>query len=139
MRPRSADDDATVAAFGSEVEVDVEVDQPVEVPFEAKVVREHDHGVLVVEGEIDPSTAERFGASIDAALAQSPRIVIDLSAVTFMDSTGIRVLVQRIRRAEDGAPLALRDPSVPVSRLLTITGLDRVIPLEGEPVGDLQP
>lgn len=78
-------------------------------------------GALVLGGEIDSYTAPELAER----LADDPAIdVIDLAAVTFIDSSGLRVLVQAHQaRAEAGETLTLRSPSAAVQRLFEISGL----------------
>ncbi len=78
-------------------------------------------GALVLDGEIDGFTAPGLGERLAADRSVD---VIDLAAVTFIDSSGLRVLVQAHQeRAEAGATLTLRSPSAAVQRLLEISGL----------------
>jgi anti-sigma B factor antagonist len=90
--------------------------------------RDGDVGVVTVSGEVDMYTAPQLKACmlelIDGGVR---RIVIDLSAVTFIDSTALGVLIGGVRRlhAASGA-MALVVTSRPVERVLSITGLDRV-------------
>lgn len=53
-------------------------------------------------------------------------VVLDMSAVEYIDSMSLRLIVQTQRRlTEEGGGLVLRNPSHIVMRLLEITGLDR--------------
>ena len=79
-----------------------------------------------LEGEIDAETGilvQDAVARVDPARHQS--IELDLSAVTFVDSSGIGALVQA-RRVADGAGvrIVLVDPSHPVVRVLALVGLE---------------
>jgi anti-sigma B factor antagonist len=77
-------------------------------------------GALVLSGEIDSYTATELAQR----LGDEPIDVLDLAAVTFIDSSGLRVLVEAHQvRMERGTRLALRAPSAPVQRLLEISGL----------------
>jgi anti-sigma B factor antagonist len=78
-------------------------------------------GVLVLSGEIDSYTAP----ALAERLTSDPLLeVVDLSAITFIDSTGLRTLLQaQSTRREDGSRFVLRAPSAPVQRLLEISGL----------------
>ena len=78
-------------------------------------------GALVLDGEIDSFTAPVLAAR----LAGDPRVdVVDVANVTFIDSSGLRVLVQVHQdRLAAGAALVLRSPSASVQRLLEISGL----------------
>ena len=78
---------------------------------------------LTAVGEIDSHTSTRLDQAL-AALGSDQAIVIDLSQVTFVDSSGLRVIVAVHNRVDQaGGALTLRDPSEAVLRLLEITGL----------------
>lgn len=79
-----------------------------------------DHG-LIVRGEIDAHTAPALAESIAAS---GPSVRLDLSGVEFVDSSGLRVLIEAHQRAVDeGGQLTLADPSPAVQRLLEISGV----------------
>jgi anti-sigma B factor antagonist len=90
----------------------------------------HGHQVVVVAGEIDISTTPVLNAYLlNAAYTTSGKggidLVVDLSAVTFMDASGLTVLLRadhRARRA--GGRLRLAAPTARIARLLAITHLD---------------
>lgn len=95
-------------------------------------VREIAGGWAVV-GEIDASTAP----TLEAALADLPEggepVVLDLGDVTFIDSSGLRVLIALASRASDGGRSVKIDrPSPTVARLLEITGLAEMFGLESD-------
>jgi anti-sigma B factor antagonist len=78
-------------------------------------------------GDIDAATVDPLREELLALVeAEHPdRLVIDLTDVTFMDSTGLGVLV-RVRNAqlEHGGDVAVVNAIPRVQRVLTITGLD---------------
>lgn len=77
---------------------------------------------FAVVGEIDAHTAPE----ISEAVAQSPleSIEIDLSGVEFVDSSGLRTLIEAHQRFEsNGGSLTLVRPSAVVSRLFEISGV----------------
>ncbi|WBP84546.1 STAS domain-containing protein [Kitasatospora cathayae] len=77
-------------------------------------------------GEIDLATAPRLRHRLAAALEAHREVVLDLSEVTFMDCSGLRVLVQARNQADQyGGRLVLRGVGRPVARLLKLTGLSR--------------
>ena len=82
---------------------------------------------VILTGEIDLANAEEFLVLAQAMIAECPeaRFTIDLSGVTFIDSTGLAMLV-RIRTAATDAGMDLRLAGTPprVRQLLEITGLD---------------
>lgn len=84
---------------------------------------------LVVEGELDIATAPELGRRLLAAEASAARVVVDLRAVGFMDSTGLSALLaSRERHRERGAsgPGLVVDAGH-VRRVLELTGCDDMI------------
>jgi anti-sigma B factor antagonist len=86
--------------------------------------------VLSVEGEMDLYSAP---AVRDAALAAMDsgvdHLVLDLTAVPFMDSSGLGVIVACLKRLREmGGDLAVvSPPTSPPTKLLSLTGLDHAI------------
>jgi anti-sigma B factor antagonist len=84
-------------------------------------------GVAVVEvgGEIELNNAAQLRAMlVDSDQSDQVGLVIDLSGVTFIDSTGIGVLVGALKRArEHGQSFVLASPQRRVRRIFEITGL----------------
>jgi len=83
--------------------------------------------VLAVRGEIDVAVAKLLSKELDsladAASARSGRAVIDLSAVGFIDSSGVRELLKTQRRLQSsGGELVLRAPSAACRRVLDVSG-----------------
>jgi anti-sigma B factor antagonist len=80
---------------------------------------------VVAAGEIDMSTAGQMRDSLVAAWNEHPSaVVVDLAAVTFMDSSGIAALVEaRNRAVEAGGSLTVVNPQPMVRRVLAVTGL----------------
>ncbi|GGN32605.1 anti-sigma factor antagonist [Streptomyces kronopolitis] len=85
--------------------------------------------VVVLAGEVDLCLVPELREVIDALTAEDRAwLVLDLEQVTFMDSSGLGVLVYGIRGAEAlGGGLRLAGPGVQVRRLLELTGLDGVV------------
>jgi anti-anti-sigma factor len=83
--------------------------------------------VVTVDGEIDLDNASDLSEAALAAMQEiGPSVVLDLSGVTFMDSTGLKVLLAVHKRAElAGGRLVLAGPTRSVNRVVTITGFDR--------------
>ena len=84
----------------------------------------HDPG-LRVAGEIDVFTAPSLADGLSQIMAMpGERAVIDLEGVTFIDSTGLRVLIEADQRMRDAeGVLVLSRPSRAVVRLLELTAL----------------
>ncbi|MFJ9770329.1 STAS domain-containing protein [Kitasatospora sp. NPDC101157] len=80
--------------------------------------------VVTACGEIDLDTAPRLHRELSRALTEHREVVLDLSEVTFMDCSGLGVLVRARNQADrSGRSLVLRGVGRPVARLLKLTGL----------------
>lgn len=83
-------------------------------------------GGLSVSGEIDAHTAPRVADAI--AASELSDLSIDMSGVEFVDSSGLRVLVEAHQRLESGGGrLRLVGASPAVKRLLEISGVDEYL------------
>jgi anti-sigma B factor antagonist len=81
--------------------------------------------VVSIIGEVDMSNATAVDSELQAVLRSEPALlVVDLSALEFIDSSGIALL---LRAAEKTARLELRNPSVTVQRVIAATGLSGVL------------
>ncbi len=80
---------------------------------------------VVARGDIDLVSAPILENHLSDLVTQGVRvIVIDTAGVDFLDSSGIRVLVQASNDLEpDGGKIYLENMSAPVARILEITGL----------------
>lgn len=84
--------------------------------------------VVIVSGELDSSNAAALETVVTSVIAGKPdRLIFDLGRLRFMDSAGIAVLIGAA--AKVGA-VRLRDPSPIVLRVVEITGLSEVLPVE---------
>jgi anti-anti-sigma factor len=91
---------------------------------------ERDRHTITISGEIDVANAgdvEQELVRVEATDATA--IVLDLSEVTFMDSTAVRLLLTADARSrDDGRRLALRRPSATVLRMLRLVGIENRLP-----------
>ncbi len=86
--------------------------------------REH---VVVVRGELDIDTAPQLREALLGVISDGCRILVDLEAVEFIDSTGMGILVGGLKRARlANGELELVCTSRIVLRPLELTGLDQV-------------
>ena len=78
-------------------------------------------------GELDAYTVGQF-REVLSRLASSPKLVIDMSEVPFVDSAGLGALIGGIRRArEGGGDVAVCCSRPTLVRLLHTTGFDRIV------------
>ena len=94
---------------------------------------EHGTFVIAVEGEADMTTAVKFNESFfSAARSGVRRVVADLTAVTFIDTTMLNALVVGHRRmARDHGHFAVVCDGPRVRRVLEITGLGQILNVFG--------
>ncbi|MDQ0584297.1 STAS domain-containing protein [Streptomyces rishiriensis] len=85
--------------------------------------------LLTVTGVLDHHTADRLTDALRPVLrAEAPTVLLDLSGVSFLDSTGLtRLLIASRAAGSAGGRLLLVTPSPPVRHMLEITGIDQVI------------
>ncbi|MGH2578879.1 MAG: STAS domain-containing protein [Actinomycetota bacterium] len=91
---------------------------------------ENGWAVLEVQGEVDLYTSSQLREAIVRLTEEDEnRIVVDLYNVSFMDSSGLGVLVAGLKRArERGGELALVFGEGSVQKVFGITGLDKIFP-----------
>ena len=92
--------------------------------------------VFHLKGALDLSTTGVLRESVEPHLNAPGRVVIDLSAVTFCDSTGLGAIVRMYRMASAaGCSLFLRAPQRRVAAVLAMTGVDQVVNVIDDPAG----
>lgn len=97
----------------------------------AQALRRADVGVVEVVGEVDASTAYILRDALTEAIAEgATHVIADLTGVTFMDSSGLGVLVGRLKeiRARGGS-LHVAAGHERVLRVFEVTRLDTVFPM----------
>ena len=84
---------------------------------------------ITLKGEFDLTGAERFWSFLSEALAATPRaIVVDTSALEFIDSSGLMALIRaRDAAIEAGAGFRVRDPSPALRRITALSGLEELL------------
>jgi anti-anti-sigma factor len=108
-------------------------------PIRAEIREETsgEHVTLTIEGELDlgsvPLLAQQIEAQTDSG--ETKVVTLDLSDVTFMDSSGLRMLIEVNDRAQREAwRLSLIAPKHEAARLvLRMTGADGALPFESRP------
>lgn len=84
--------------------------------------------VIAIIGEVDVSNVASIEAQLESVFAEHPsRLVFDLSALNFIDSSGIAVLLRAVDKTDQ---LELRNPSTIVRRVIVATGLSDVLRVE---------
>jgi len=98
-----------------------------------EVAVRHSNGsaLLALDGELDAYTRATLSAHLDAAVDETRgNVTLDLSNVSFVDSSGIAVLVGAAKKLrERGSDLILESPPRMVTKLLEMTGVNRLVRL----------
>jgi len=98
---------------------------------------EEDHGVprIVASGELDLATAEQLETELKRLESTEPELVVlDLRALEFMDSTGLRVVIGANARAQErGARLVIVRGPEEVDRVFRLTRMDQHLEIVDEP------
>lgn len=97
--------------------------------LEVESVVLENQAIIRLRGELDMDTAERFGEATRLAYgAGVPTVLVDLSELDFIDSSGLRELVVAHRRQHEiGGGVVLRAPTDAIRRVLDIVGLDNIL------------
>ena len=78
-------------------------------------------GGLALEGELDMATADELRDRLKERAGGEGPFVLDFSAVSFMDSSGLRVLLEVAQGRDANGPLVILHPSKQVQRVLDIS------------------
>ena len=96
-------------------------------PFEIEVRPDRDRVFVIPRGELDMASTDLVAERIDALVGDGfEAIVLDLRELTFMDSAGVRLVVQQTRSPD--RKVTLIDGTDPVARLFDLTGLRPHLP-----------
>ena len=98
--------------------------------FTLSIQRTRSRARIVVEGELDMVAAPRLTAAIDDLMEEGDvEVIVDLRALTFMDSSGLQALLHGHQRAtEDGASFSLIRGGANVMRVFELSGINGLIP-----------
>lgn len=89
----------------------------------------HSCVVVTVSGELDMFTVPTLRTALEEHLDGEAPLVVDLTGVTFMDSTSLALLISIRRRLPASAALRLAGAIPAVARIFTLTGLEKVFPM----------
>lgn len=96
--------------------------------FHADLQPDSEAVVVTLHGELDMATCPALEQALGEALDSGRPVIVDMASLTFMDSTGISVLLGACRRAEEaGRSLVVRSPRRPVLKAFQLTGVDQIL------------
>jgi anti-sigma B factor antagonist len=87
---------------------------------------------VIPSGEIDLATVDAVQTEVDAARREAQRVVLDLRETTFIDSAGIRLIVEAAREGE----LVVVRGGPEVQRVFDLVGLDGRVAMLDAPPGE---
>ena len=98
---------------------------------EARTTILGDIAVVEIDGELDLAFSIRLKPELNAVLRSPARaVIIDLEAISLIDSSGIALLLNAFRRLDsDGRQLAIACPTGSQRRAFEVTALDRHLPM----------
>jgi anti-sigma B factor antagonist len=86
--------------------------------------------VIALQGELDLYSTPRLLAELEALVPDGPEIVLDLTGVTFIDSTALGAILLGARKLRQaGGGIAIVSPGATTTKLLSMVGIDRVVPV----------
>ncbi|MDR1985807.1 MAG: STAS domain-containing protein [Treponema sp.] len=99
--------------------------------MEVTKIQAGDKLILKINGKLSAATAEAFNCEVEEAIAESSRIEMDFTEVSYMASAGLRVLIAAQKKLNvcDGL-LTLRNVREDVLEVFKLTGLDEVFDIQ---------
>jgi anti-anti-sigma factor len=87
--------------------------------------------MVALAGEVDATNSDELHGVLESVVRERPRLLlVDLSGLSFMDSTGLRMLLRANRALDrEGGVLGLVAPQGSVARVLQLTKADQLIPV----------
>jgi anti-sigma B factor antagonist len=103
--------------------------EPEPEPFSVEVLPDRQRVVVVPRGEVDIATVDELAAQIDALVARGfDTVVLDLREISFLDSSGIHLLLHQTARPD--ARVTVIDGGPRVRRLIELTGVRELLQFE---------
>jgi anti-sigma B factor antagonist len=98
-------------------------------PLTVRIEDEAGASIVALVGELDLSTIPRMENPLFEQVRQRAAVLVDLSKLSFIDSSGIGVLIQAFRRS-NGTPMHIViGPGSQVERVFRIAGIERALPV----------
>ncbi len=100
-------------------------------PLRIRAAHQSDAYVINIEGELDLGACPEFDRALEKAeQTRADRIIVDLEQLTFIDSGGVRALVEASRRsAGNGNRLEMTRGSGHPAKILRLLEVDQMLPL----------
>jgi len=88
-----------------------------------------EQAVVTIKGEVDIYSVDQFRKSIEKSINQkTSKIILDCTDLSYIDSTGMGVLIEmRNKTMEMGQKIVMKNPKPNIKKLLSLTGVDKII------------
>ena len=112
---------------------------PSPVPFDVSCEDEGEGTRLHLYGELDMASAPLLMREVETVARRGAvDIVLDLSALSFVDVSGLRAILDAARAARrDGRSLVVANPMPHIVRLLELTAIDQSLVVRGRPLSSV--
>lgn len=108
-----------------------------DLPFDVRARRAGETTVLDFRGDLDLVHAPAAGRALEDAQTAGATVVLDLRGLRFMDSSGLRVVLEAHRRAaRDGGRLLVAPGDSVVRRVFDLSGVGELVELVDAPPGE---
>ena len=100
---------------------------------------DEDRLIALISGEVDHHNARKIRAEIDGKMMSTrpAELTLDLSLVSFMDSSGLGLILGRFSKASDlGISFSVSNPTGPTQKILDLAGMDRIVRITRDKVRD---
>jgi anti-anti-sigma factor len=99
-------------------------------PFDVRIEdSREDASIVVIAGELDLSTIPRMEGPLFAQFGQRPAVLVDLTRLRFIDSSGIGVLIKAFQESNGTSMHVVIGPDSQVERVFRIAGVDEALPV----------
>ena len=98
--------------------------------MDVNIISENGTAVAQLKGEIDHHSAKSARAELDSFIIsiQPEKLAIDMSGITFMDSSGIGLIMGRQKLIREcGGVLEVRSPQPYIRRVMKLSGIERIV------------
>ncbi len=102
--------------------------------MEIRSEKHADGTVAFIHGEIDHHNAKKARERLDGIIEADAPVCfgLDLSGVTFCDSSGLGLVMGRMRKCQTmGCNMVIKNPSDAARKILEIAGMDKILKIEG--------
>ena len=102
--------------------------------FSTSLERRDDAAIVTMQGDLDIATEAQATADLARAMDGAELLIVDLRELSFLDSTGVRVLLAAdLRARENGMRFGLVRGDGMIARLLDVTRIDQRFPVVDDP------